>query len=135
MELDVKDKKIAYDWDKEIKKKIDGLKDEARKAKNNERQRIINKCNKLLDSEDKPEYWGFMLRYGLDLMEEMTNVFCLTFTRETSSELIDKEIEAKISARKEFKEQKKYQQADRMRQELEEKGIVLEDRKDGTKLR
>ena len=90
---------------------------------------LVNESNKIIDKEI--EFKEVKLKYALDMIKEITSVFCLTFPHKVSSELADKEIEAKISARKEFKEQKKYQQADKIRQELEEKDIVLEDRKDG----
>ena len=47
----------------------------------------------------------------------------------------DADILAKIEARAEAKKLKNYAEADRIRAELLEKGIILEDTKEGTKFR
>ena len=44
----------------------------------------------------------------------------------------DAEIEAKISEREKWKKQKKYEEADKIRKELEDNGIMLQDTSEGT---
>jgi cysteinyl-tRNA synthetase len=48
------------------------------------------------------------------------------------AELTDEEIEARIAERKQARQRRDFQAADRIRQELAERGILLEDLKDGT---
>jgi len=45
----LKKRKIDYEWDKEISKKISELKEEVKKAGSRDKQRLMNKCNKLLE--------------------------------------------------------------------------------------
>ena len=69
---------------------------------------------------------------GKALFDEMTELF--GFVRESSDdEAFIQEIEAAIEARKAAKKAKNYAEADRIRAELAEKGVVLEDTPQGTK--
>ncbi len=47
MAADLKPREINYNWDNEIKKKIEELKVMARSASSKEKLKLINKCNKL----------------------------------------------------------------------------------------
>jgi len=91
---------------------------------------MVNKCNVTLDSDD-PQKDG-KLAYATDIIREICNVFGLSFVHEVSGGISDDEVEFKISTRNAFRESKKYKEADQVRKKLEEKGIILEDKKDGT---
>lgn len=88
---------------------------------------MVNECNKLIDSDE--ELKPFILNYALTVIKEMTETFGLTFLKEKPKIMPD-EIERKIKLRLELKKQKKYKQADEIRQDLATYGIILEDKKD-----
>jgi cysteinyl-tRNA synthetase len=94
---------------------------------------IVSVCNKLLESED--EFRNSKLMFALDLIKEITFIFGLSFLKEEEAGISNKEIEDKISLRLQYRKEKKYKEGDKIRAELEEKGIILEDTKDGTKWR
>ena len=72
------------------------------------------------------------IRRGKELFDEITELF--GFVREeTSDDGFIKEIEAAIEARLAAKKAKNYAEADRIRAELAERGVVLEDTPQGTK--
>jgi len=48
LNIDSKQRDIDYDWSKEIIKKIIELKEDVKKARGREKQKLINKCDKLL---------------------------------------------------------------------------------------
>ncbi len=71
------------------------------------------------------------------------NIFGLSFNEHDSHDrkwgsqsaanvMKDAEIEAKISEREKWKKQKKYEEADKIRKELEDNGIMLQDTSEGT---
>ncbi|MCM8795563.1 MAG: cysteine--tRNA ligase [Candidatus Omnitrophica bacterium] len=66
------------------------------------------------------------------LIKELLDIFAISLKAEASFEISDEEIKAKIAARQKARHNKDYTLADRIRQELERKGIILEDTKDGT---
>ena len=69
----------------------------------------------------------------LYLIEDFDNVLSLDLLKkeEMDSELLDY-ISTKIQERKEAKKSKNYELADIIRKELEEKGIILKDTREGT---
>ena len=67
----------------------------------------------------------------LDEFNELTSV--LNIVNKKKDDILDEEIEALIQKRTEAKKNKEYQLADEIRQELLEKGIVLEDTRQGVK--
>jgi len=90
---------------------------------------LVSECNKEVDGQSdmrKPN-----LHYAMDIMKEMADIFGLTFLRGTSSELSDDEVELRISMRKALKKAGNYKEADKIRKNLGEKGIILEDTKNG----
>ena len=70
---------------------------------------------------------------ALDLFNELTGVLGLVYNRE--EELLDADIEALIDQRTEARKNKDFATADRIRDELKEKGIILEDSAAGVKWR
>ena len=68
-----------------------------------------------------------------ELFEELTGVLGLLYDRKT--ELLDEDIEALIEARTAARKAKNWAEADRIRDELTAKGIVLEDTPQGAKVR
>jgi len=91
---------------------------------------MVNRCNKELESED--EYKNFKLRYAMDIIKEIADIFGLTFLKETSTEMSDTKVTVAIAMREQLRKEKKFEEADEIRKMLEGKGIILEDTKDGT---
>lgn len=91
---------------------------------------MVHRCNVVLDSDDTQK--DGKLAYATDVMQEICKVFGLSFTYEVSGGLSDNEVEWKISTRNAFRKNKRYKDADQVRKELEEKGIILEDSNDDT---
>ena len=73
------------------------------------------------------------IQAALDLFNELTEVLGLVYVRE--EELLDADIEALIEKRTEARKNKDFATADRISDELKEKGIVLEDSAAGVKWR
>jgi cysteinyl-tRNA synthetase len=92
---------------------------------------MVNRCNKLLQ-EDKDHDEYIKLPYDLDTIRNITDIFGLNFIERLLTEISDGEVASLITMRKHYKEEKKYTEADKIRKELEAKGIILEDTKDGT---
>ena len=93
---------------------------------------LVSKCNKLLEEgESKIKE----LRYAKQVIEEITGILGFTFAGNKASSMAEEEIEKNIKFRLEFKIAKNFKEADRIREELAVKGIILEDTKDGTKWR
>lgn len=91
---------------------------------------MVNRCNKELESDD--EYKNFKLRYAMDIIKKISDIFGLTFLKETSTEISDTKVTIAIAMREQLRKDKKFEEADEIRKELEAKGIILEDTKDGT---
>jgi len=91
---------------------------------------IVNECNRLLEGADKAK--DEKLLCGLDLIKEIADIFAFTFKREIAGGIKIEQIEEKINCRLEHKKNKNFKEADKIRQELEKQGIILEDNKEGT---
>ena len=72
-----------------------------------------------------------LIKYAIDLFDELTNVLGLVYNRGTGS--LDEEIEKLIEARQNARKEKNWAEADRIRDELKAQGIVLEDTPQGVK--
>ncbi len=81
-----------------------------------------------LKAEDKLS--GAEAGRALDAINAFDSVFGF---QKKAEESLDEEIEAKIKAREEARENKDWSEADRIRDELLEQGIILEDTSSGTK--
>ena len=72
-----------------------------------------------------------LIKYAIDLFDELTNVLGLVYNRDTGS--LDEEVEKLIEARQNARKEKNWAEADRIRDELKAQGIVLEDTPQGAK--
>ncbi len=90
---------------------------------------LVSFCNKVLDK--KPEMYKFMLKYAKDTILELSGILGLTF-QSSSKEVSDSEAQTAIRRREELRKQRKFTEADKIREDLKRKGIILEDEKDGT---
>lgn len=87
---------------------------------------LVNIANKNIDDLD------FIYNVKIAL-KELLGLFGISFERAKQLSLItDKEINLMISQREKARKNKDYALADKLRKELEEKGIILEDTKEGT---
>tara|TARA_B100000315_G_scaffold258860_1_gene312486 strand:+ start:905 stop:2305 length:1401 start_codon:yes stop_codon:yes gene_type:complete len=91
---------------------------------------LVNLCNKAIDDDDRT-----LLSEGYFLLKQISDIFSLTFETKELEGISESEIENLVQLRIESKNKKDYIQADKIRKELEAKGIILEDTKDGTKWR
>ncbi len=73
-----------------------------------------------------------LVEYAITVFDELTGVLGLLYNRGEEKNL-DDEIEALIAARQEARKNKNWAEADRIRDELKEQGIVLEDTPQGVK--
>ncbi len=90
---------------------------------------MVNECNKMLASELADNCAA--LRYARQVIMELTGILGLSF-KYVCEENVDTWIDVLLDKRNQFKKGKKYAEADKIRKELEEKGIIIEDTKDGT---
>lgn len=90
---------------------------------------LANLSNKLLDK--KPDGYIFMLKNGVDILKKLGGVLGLAFDipKKEKSELW---IETAIALREKLRKEGKFREADKIREDLKHKGIILEDEKDGT---
>ncbi len=72
-----------------------------------------------------------LVEYAIGIFDELTSVLGLVYNRKTDA--IDSEIEALIEARQAARKSKNWSEADRIRDELKNRGIVLEDTPQGVK--
>ena len=80
----------------------------------------------VLESDSKS-----LIEYAIGLFDELTGVLGLVYNRKTDN--LDSEIEALIEARQAARKAKNWAEADRIRDELKNQGIVLEDTPQGVK--
>jgi len=90
---------------------------------------IVGMCNKLLERNNEAD--DFKLRYAMNTIKQISGIFCLTFPARKQSQMSEEELERKIQLRLEYRRKKDFKKADQIRRELEQKGIILEDTKDG----
>jgi len=91
---------------------------------------MVRAGNTVLYGAYKKEYLP-ALKYASKAIIEFGKIFGLSFKEEPLSKP-DKEIKLLVDARENFRKQKDFKNADRIRRELEEEGIILEDTKEGT---
>ncbi len=91
---------------------------------------LVNSCNKLLDKPGSAN--PDALNYARGLIKEMSGILGLTFEQSGLSAISDQEVDEKINSRLALRKEKKFMEADILREALEEAGIILEDTKEGT---
>jgi len=90
---------------------------------------LVTFCNKLLtDYSDKDQK---TLEEAVSLLEDVSTVFGISFDQAHKTEASDTEIDDLIKRREQLRKAQDFAQADKIRVELEEKGIILEDTKEG----
>ncbi len=91
--------------------------------------KMVHECNKILDnpSDDR----RFMLRCAMETISELGAIFGLSF-KGIAEEKSDDFVKLAVIMREQLRKEKKYQEADDIRKDLETKGIILEDTKEGT---
>jgi cysteinyl-tRNA synthetase len=104
---------------------------------------LIREVNRFLDSKPSGQKAKELVQTTHDLLAEAGGV--LNIFNRTSEEwyrslmkvkgikLTEEELNAKISERQQAREDKNWDLADKIRDELQEQGIILEDRQDGTR--
>jgi len=86
---------------------------------------LVNLANKNID------YAG-LVAVARDAISEFLQILGVSLKVKTEGALSDKEIESKIAERNQARKNKDYVLSDKIRKELEAKGVILEDTKDGT---
>ena len=86
---------------------------------------LVNIANKNIEDQDFICYSGLILR-------ELANIFGLSLGKSVVSEELQLDVNALIEQRNEARKKKDFKRSDEIRRELEDKGIILEDTKDGT---
>jgi len=95
---------------------------------------LRNDCNRVLYSTAYTKEYLPALKSAVKTIKEIGEFFGLSFALEQEmpkAKMEQKEIESLIKSRKELKKKKKFKEADQIRKELEENGILLEDTRDG----
>ncbi len=103
---------------------------------------LTRNINRFLDKEEKGKGGLKVLRFAKDAIKEKGKILNL-FLREpeewfnalrrvNASELSEEEIFKRIGERNEARNNKDWREADRIRKDLEQRGILLEDRPEGT---
>ena len=91
---------------------------------------LVREINTLINAPVAPSKSAVL--EAKKIFDELTELFGFVKEKEDDAELIA-EIEAAIQARADAKKAKNYAEADRIRQELAEKGVILQDTPQGTK--
>ena len=87
---------------------------------------FVNECNKTIESNTDGKQ--FMLRDAMDFLEEVFEIFGVNFVKTSElSKVEEKLLSDRIDARK----KKDFQRSDELRDLLQEKGVIVEDTKDG----
>jgi cysteinyl-tRNA synthetase len=90
----------------------------------------VRETNTVMDSGEFP---AAAVRPALELLDHFDSVFDVLKPTRNEGALSDEEIEARIARRTQAKKAKDFAGADRIRQELLDQGVVLEDTKDGVR--
>ncbi|MDD4940182.1 MAG: cysteine--tRNA ligase [Candidatus Omnitrophica bacterium] len=92
---------------------------------------MVRSCDKILYDVSYTEEYLPILKEAKQLVEKLGKIFGVSF-KESLFSIPDEDIKRIIDIREGLKKQKLFKEADSLRSELEEKGIILEDSKDGT---
>ncbi|MFC1553239.1 cysteine--tRNA ligase [candidate division KSB1 bacterium] len=94
--------------------------------------KLVNQMQVILDSKLVTNNDISFLREGLDFINDVNTFLRILPTDEKASGVDDEKIENLIAKRNNFRKNREWDNADKIRDELLEMGIVLEDTKDGT---
>ncbi len=87
---------------------------------------LVNECNKVINgTESKKE---FSLSAAMDFIKEVSDIFGISFAKEAQ---VSEEEEGFLRERVEARKNKDFKRSDELRDLLKEKGIIVEDSKDG----
>ena len=86
---------------------------------------LVTLANKNIDDLD-------FISHTKATLKELLGILGISLKADDITIITDEEIKVKISEREKARQEKKYALSDRVRKELEEKGIILEDTKEGT---
>jgi cysteinyl-tRNA synthetase len=90
---------------------------------------LVNAANKNIEDADFSSAAAIALREMLDILGiKLTQVASI-------GAISDSEIQSKINERNQARKNKDFALSDKIRKELEEKGVILEDSKEGTSWR
>ena len=91
---------------------------------------MVKNFNKLLEGEEKGKQ--FVAAYAISVLREMTDTLNLNFfNRNIAKEKVPLEIKELLNERDEARASKDFQRSDELRDLLQEKGVIVEDTKDG----
>ncbi len=90
---------------------------------------MVNKVNKMIDAKDKAG--RSVLKVAMDALERMSDVFGFAFEQKKFL-ISEQEIKKMIEMRNEARRNKDFKKADKIREDLDRSGIILEDQKDST---
>ncbi|WP_069651011.1 cysteine--tRNA ligase [Caloranaerobacter ferrireducens] len=128
-ELLDKDKKTIEDIDKFKEKFISSMEDDLNTADAiSALFELVRYANTNINAESPKE----VVKKAYDTLMELSGILGILSKKE---EIVDEEIIKLIEERNKARKEKNYQLADKIRDELKEKGILLEDTKEGTKWR
>ncbi|OGX01167.1 MAG: hypothetical protein A2062_04025 [Omnitrophica WOR_2 bacterium GWA2_44_7] len=82
--------------------------------------------------EEENDEKNVSLASSVGVIKEMAAIFGLTFIKAQPKDITDSEVDSKINERLLLRKNRKFQEADIVRKELEAQGIILEDAKEGT---
>ncbi len=92
---------------------------------------IVNACDNILYDVGYAEQHLPVLKSARETIENFGNILGLSF-KEIPLSKREEDIERLINIRLALKRQRMFNEADKIRRELEEEGIILEDTKEGT---
>jgi len=94
---------------------------------------LVNDINKFMDTEKDSEHYFEIVNYAKNTLIDLGSILGITYKSfQSDVHANEDEINSKILARANAKQAKEFALADQIRKELEEKGIILEDTKEGT---
>lgn len=92
--------------------------------------KMVRNFNKLIEGDEKRKQ--FIASYAVSILREMTNALGLNFfNRNVNKEEISSEVQKLLDERVEARDIKNFQRSDELRDLLLEKGVVVEDAKEG----
>ncbi|KGG79658.1 cysteinyl-tRNA synthetase [Caloranaerobacter azorensis H53214] len=128
-ELSDNDKKIINDIDRFKEKFISSMEDDLNTADAiSTLFELVRYANTNINTESPKE----IVKKAYDILIELSSILGILSKKE---EIVDEEIIKLIEERNRARKERNYQLADKIRDELKEKGIILEDTKEGTKWR